>query len=109
MRLADLHPRWIGDHDAPPDAKQGVGFECPHCRSVRLCVWFANPICPNPPVDPAAANLRQATHGHLADHHMGDQHWQRTGDTFETLTLSPSIDCSRFGHWHGHVQDGAIA
>lgn len=35
-------------------------------------------------------------------------HWQRQGDTFETLTLAPSIDASRAGHWHGFIQNGEI-
>jgi hypothetical protein len=36
------------------------------------------------------------------------QLWQRAGDTFDTLTLSPSIDASKHGHWHGFIQGGEI-
>jgi hypothetical protein len=32
--------------------------------------------------------------------------WQRTGETFETLTLTPSVDCSAWGHWHGFITNG---
>jgi hypothetical protein len=32
--------------------------------------------------------------------------WQRTGNTFETLTLTPSIDASP--DWHGYVTSGQI-
>ncbi len=35
-------------------------------------------------------------------------HWQRTGDTFETLTFSPSIDASASGHWHGWINCGGV-
>jgi hypothetical protein len=35
--------------------------------------------------------------------------WTRAaGDTFETLTLSPSIDASPAGHWHGFIQNGEV-
>ena len=30
------------------------------------------------------------------------------GETFETLTLTPSVDASAAGHWHGHVTDGEV-
>jgi hypothetical protein len=32
--------------------------------------------------------------------------WQRSGSTFDDLTLSPSVDASGSGHWHGWVQAG---
>jgi hypothetical protein len=44
----------------------------------------------------------------LAEVHFGGKHWHRTGDSFETLSLTPSIDCSHFGHWHGFLTAGAI-
>jgi len=34
--------------------------------------------------------------------------WQRTGETFEDMTLSPSIDASNSGHWHGHITNGEV-
>jgi len=34
--------------------------------------------------------------------------WDRQGDTFDTLTLLPSIDFSGKGHWHGHITNGVI-
>lgn len=67
----------------------GVTFECPTHRDTfcRLGVMFANPVdggavCP-------------ARH-----------HWQRTGETFETLTLTPSINA--VDHWHGHINNGEV-
>ncbi len=37
-------------------------------------------------------------------------YWQRTGDTFETLTLTPSVDAASHGvgHWHGFITNGEI-
>lgn len=100
MKLTDLNPRWAADadimlgghlvHDADRDG-MAVTFDCPHCRTTRLGVWFANPIDGKPPTDDATLL------------------WQREGTTFGDLTLSPSIDVSARGHWHGHIRNGEIA
>lgn len=91
-RLVDLNPKWFGIYGAP-DSKVGVIFDCP-CQS-DSCEWggkiaisFKNPIFGNP--EPVS----------------DEKLWQRTGETFETLTLSPSIHC--VGHWHGWLQNGVL-
>jgi hypothetical protein len=116
VKLTELEPRWYG---VPGRRGLGLTFRCPGCRKQRLGVPFANPrdgLAPSP----------QQPGGPL---------WQRTGDTFETLTLSPSIDasvvrresfhagpegdaafaeanrpCTAGGqqHWHGFVQGGEV-
>jgi hypothetical protein len=97
MRLAELNPRWgidadivIGGTSQRFDNRTGmaVTFDCPCCRKTRLAVWFANPVDGGPPTDDAT-NL-----------------WQRAGDTFDSLTLTPSVDASEHGHWHGFVTNG---
>ncbi len=99
MRLTDLEPRWgvdadivIGGVSQHFEGRVGMGitFLCPCCKQTRLGVFFANPIDGLPPTDDAT-NL-----------------WQRTGEGFETLTLSPSIDASKYKHWHGFLQAGEI-
>lgn len=99
MRLTDLNPRWCCDADIVIggvkkhfDNRHGmaVSFDCPHCRQTRIAVWFANPIDGLIPTDDAE---------HL---------WQRTGETFDTLTLTPSVDASSVGHWHGFISAGEI-
>jgi hypothetical protein len=102
MRLVDLNPVWVGHGGegvtvtatgAPVPRREAVGieFDCP-CGCVhRVYVSFANPVDGLGPVYAAGNN------------------WQRTGDTFDTLTLSPSIQrilpnkC-----WHGHVTNGEV-
>jgi hypothetical protein len=115
LRLVDLNPHWISEW-TPPDGAltrhgQGVMFDCPHCvragikssesRMVRIPVGFKNPIDGGPPFKDEIKADGQA---------RGRPLWDRTGDTFETLTLSPSIDASKTheGGWHGFVQNGAI-
>ena len=114
MKLVDLNPRWVNDHDAPADALQGVSFDCPCCvgrpdKASRLAIFFANPVSMDPPANISGpGHIARLEANHLTDHHVGSVLWQRTGDTFETLTLSPSVDCSKWGHWHGWIQNGTI-
>jgi hypothetical protein len=37
-----------------------------------------------------------------------DQVWALEGDSFENLTLHPSVDHSASGNWHGWVRNGEI-
>lgn len=114
MKLIELEPRWVADFGAPADAKQGIGFLCPHCRLTRLAVFFDVPVCGHPPAavvrpgDTLQAHIDQAEQGHLMDYHIGRILWHREGDSFETLTLTPSVDASHFGHWHGFITNGDV-
>lgn len=102
MRLADLHPVFLSHggpgvttaagEPIPLTLGVGVLCDCP-CGNAdeehRLYVPFVNPIGPGPA--------------------LGDAHrWQRTGDTFETLSLTPSI--LRIGGcgWHGFITNGEV-
>ena len=108
MRLVDLNPRWMSaggegitdkdGHSVPLRTGVGIGFDCPcpQCTArrvgdrdkdfhLRVYFDFANPLDGGPPISD--------------ERHV----WQRTGDTFDSLRLSPSIlDKGRCG-WHGHV------
>lgn len=108
VRLLDLDPRFVGAggegvtgaDGSPVPERRGVGlsFQCPcgrshEGRSDRVFVTFANPLDGGPALD----GKRVPT-------------WQRSGDTFETLTLSPSIqrvDPDGCG-WHGFVENGMV-
>lgn len=98
MKLTDLDPSWVGaggegvrDKDGQPvPRRKGVGitFDCP-CGCTRgRYVPFTNPLDGGPPYND----------GHAT--------WQRTGDTFETLTLTPSIQMIGECGWHGFITDG---
>lgn len=104
MRLIELNPRWaldadivVGDRVVHDEQREGMGlsFDCPCCRgterATRLAVFFRNPIDGKPASDDYQ-NL-----------------WTREGTTFAGLTLSPSIDASQHGHWHGFIRNGEIA
>jgi len=85
-----------GKEYEPAPRREGVGllFDCPCGCESQCFVGFANPLDGGPPHDPRA----------------GAQ-WQRTGDTFETLTLTPSILRSKEKGgcgWHGFITNGGI-
>ena len=106
MRLTDLHPQFIGAggegiynaDGSPAPERFGIGIMCTcpcgNCDELRdLYVPFTNPLDGGPLVND----------GHAT--------WQRTGDTFDTLTLTPSIlrsiDKGGCG-WHGFITNGEI-
>jgi uncharacterized protein DUF6527 len=104
MKLTELNPEFIGAggegctlHGLPMARREGVGviFDCP-CRSpdsVRCYIPFDKPLDGGPALD---------------SRHV----WKRTGDTFETLTLHPSIqrhkDRGACCDWHGFIENGIV-
>lgn len=109
-KLVDSDPSWIGT----AAGRRGVGitFECP-LHPGGGCyqgVFFANPLDGGPPLPDADAGKPGVPER---------KYWQRTGDTFETLTLTPSINAfdthtapdgtkSRTTHWHGFITNGRV-
>ena len=95
MKLTDLKPKWIVFEGR---VGMGVTFDCPCPRCSAA-------------VDPCVPRRLYAHFTPTLDGGPPEQDllvWQRTGGTFETLTLTPSIDASRDGHWHGFITNGEI-
>jgi hypothetical protein len=98
MRLVDLAPHWVG---LCPGHAIGITFLCPHCRQTRIGVAFDVPI--------GGEHLENIIGRSVAAQltsEFQNKKWHREGDTFDTLTLTPSIDTSEHGHWHGHITNG---
>lgn len=116
MKLVDLEPVWI---ERPFGRVVGVRFICPkddgagpHREGHSVCVLFTNPL------DGAAAHPDDST---VPGNSKG-RRWQRSGTTFDDLSLSPSVDCttsegcdqsehSQCAHthcWHGNVSNGEV-
>lgn len=107
MRLTDLEPRWILGNSV-------FAFLCPHCKEHLL-------TCKN------IVMSYQEQH-ELFEKEFGEnwntfvvpmseaQCWAITGSVpnnpnaafIEDLTVTPSIDASTSGHWHGHITKGVI-
>ena len=99
LKLTDLNPRWVG---LPGPIYDGVSFDCPHCRVQRLAITFSPPIDPNG----LWPRIVQPTYA-------GINVWRRrSGDTFDTLTINPSINVNFridvAGHWHGFITNGEV-
>lgn len=104
MRLTDMNPQFVGaggagifradGTQATPRTGVGLAFDCPCGKcGIRCYVDFTNPLDGGPTLVPDRS------------------HWQRTGDTFETLTLTPSIlrNPSKGGcGWHGYIRAGEV-
>lgn len=98
-KLVDLNPKFFKAHGHPDRSGLGITFDCP-CLDPK-CAWggtiaihFANPI-------DGKSQLSWS-----GESRPNETFWQRTGETFETLSLSPSIHC--VGHWHGWLRNGVL-
>lgn len=92
QRLDDLDPRFISNASGQ---RIGLTFKCPGCPDPdhRVAVNVDPPFDPGPTPEHA---------------------WKRTGDTFDALTLRPSVLHWRISEtgqkaecWHGFVTAGA--
>lgn len=116
-RLSDHEPAWI-DHAG----RRGLGLlmTSPEKPDWRLCVLFANPLDGGPPwpgesrallaalfpgdAGPDRPDSKGRRPGDVDDrgrHVMGcgTFRWRRTGDTFDALSLDPSVNAHQMGHF----------
>lgn len=97
MKLLELEPRWIHSNV--------LAFLCPHCRKDILIV--------------KNVKMSFSDEYEILDKAFGpdwnqlvvpadpDCAWTING-TLENLTVTPSLDASASGHWHGHITNGEI-
>jgi hypothetical protein len=115
-KLRDFQPHWVNIPQAADGVKIyiGVSFLCPHCthtpcptcgaqRGRRLAVSFW------PPIIPADCGLDQSLALQCAEQIPHDSfHVRVSGETFDDLTINPSIGFERDGHWHGRITHGEM-
>jgi hypothetical protein len=77
--------------------KVGLTFNCPHCCDTRLGVVFHH-AGRSSEEDPYIL----ARHGAADSNHI----WTMSGTDFNDISLSPSVDASASGHWHGFIVNG---
>ncbi len=91
-KLAELAPQFVRWDGREPGAEHGaadaIRFLCPEGH--EDC---SHTIPFTPALDGASKPSPQ----------QNGAHWQRRGDTFETLVLSPSIRCTGWCHFHGFI------
>lgn len=103
MKLTELNPQWVGHGGEgvfmtssegpvpiPRRERVAISMDCPCGCKRHLCLKFTNPVDGLGPV--------------------GGTTWERVGETFEDLTLSPSIQRADDDgcHWHGYITNGEI-
>jgi hypothetical protein len=102
MKLVDLNPQFVSTggpgitrsdtgEPVPKTEAVGITFDCPcgnRDEDHRCYVPFSVPIGPGP--------------------HLDERGWERVGDTFETLSLAPSIQRHGDCNWHGFITKGDI-
>ena len=99
IKLSDLNPRWCGaggegisDKDGNPvpyRANVAILFDCPCGCDSTVHLTISNPLG-------GADPIRETNT------------WERTGDTFETLTLTPSFQRRSHCGYHGWVTSGEV-
>lgn len=98
-KLIDFNPSFLGTggdgvtrNGKPVSRREGVGlsFDCPCGCGCRAFIYFENPL----------------DGGFIIPEHQPN--WKRTGDTFETLTLFPSLQRNSDCKWHGFLTDGVF-
>lgn len=117
MRIAELKPVWI-----MRDGRYlAFVFLCPHCVKAKAekPLLLSCAIVPWREIFPKVGEENEFLDAWLpANGFPGygrgelvtcrpDFAWKKKG-TWETLTVTPSIDASSSGHWHGHIQNGYI-
>lgn len=104
MRLVDLNPRWFTD-----DGRHvGVNFDCPgDCCAGKPSardLFDARERAGETKII-ISVPFKTGTDGLP----YRDDGWDRSGDTFDSLTLAPSVQAYGFKrelHWHGFIRSG---
>jgi len=101
MNLTDCHPRWetIPNWSSPSLFAVGLIFTCPVCRYPVLCHF-------KPSLDPDGLQAKYEWPDFPAQD--GGSQWARSGDSFETLSLAPSINNDRAGCGHWTLANGQL-
>lgn len=100
MKLVDLNPSFVGTggegitdaNGDPVPRREGIGLslDCPCGDKAcpKFFVAFENPLGGSKPT--------------------GKPWWKRNGNTFDTLTLRPSILRKSHCGWHGYITAGEV-
>lgn len=95
MKLVELAPRW---YSTSGDARHGMTFDCPHCPGSGCRLAIALHV-DGTNFDPDPSNPQQFA--------AGETVWTiARGSGFDDISLTPSVDASAHGHWHGFITNG---
>jgi hypothetical protein len=103
MKLTELDPKWVSN--------DVFTFLCPHCRTThllckRIAIGFKEQV--------------KLVNNYLNREPEDDHDWPidfvpmkasacwKIDGAFINMTVTPSIDASASGHWHGFITSGEI-
>ncbi len=97
MKLIDLQPRWLTPDIFIFKSPSGHGdwLSCKRAPWPKKQHEFLYESCPDL-VGQSIVGIKK------------DYCWAFEGNDFATLTVTPSIDASESGNWHGHITNGEI-
>jgi len=124
LRLTDLNPQWL-EKDGQ---RVGVLFMCPCCQQAWLtCFWVKLPTwgeeghsgewtgqmgCVRRAFKKAKLyRTKRRPNGWRESNTVPCDEtcqWKWNGKDFDAMTITPSLDASKSGHWHGFITAGAI-
>lgn len=95
MRLADLEPKWLSDNM--------FVFLCPHC----LVRWLSCKDIIMSHEDQMTLFQKDGVEWVVVPC-KPEFAWKFVGHDFATISVTPSLDASAAGDWHGHITNGEI-
>lgn len=117
MRLTELQPRWIEKdgkrvafmfrNPTGPDHRGRTDWLTCFCVPIESVFPDRWVLLDQLEADLEAADLKPSDSGHIVLVLEGVA-WKWEGDSFENLTVTPSIDASASGNWHGFITNGEI-
>lgn len=109
MKLTELNPQWL----LKDGRRVGFLFRCPldPSNSKRLQSCFFKPTPSKEQWDIVEATLGEEREGHV-QFCKPDCGWTCSPSpeqaTFENISITPSLDGSAGGNWHGFITNGQI-
>lgn len=105
MKLTDLEPGWI-EHEG---RRVAIIFRCPHCLDAKTRWWLTCFFEPSGTLPKQFIyDLGELKGDDIVNGCKPTTKWTRNNDDFASMSITPSIDASHSGHWHGHITNGAI-
>lgn len=115
MRLSILEPQFV-KHTLGDNKKIDIHV---HTLEESNGIFFLCPVCWNKNNGPVGTHGIVVTfHGRNVPDELGSHNkegqptrWNVSGNSYENLTLTPSIDISRNlpGEWHGFITNGEVS
>lgn len=99
MKLTDLSPRWLTPDTFIFQNPTG-GTDWLSCTRVGLTFMEQQKLFYKDNPDLVGRSVVGMTRGYA---------WTFAGSDFATLTVTPSLDFSASGNWHGFITNGEVA